>query len=79
PLTEAIGDPALQTGVRLLAARASMKDLVEALYSLRTEVLAASRQRLWLFTAGITAVQRAAKEGDLDTIMDEAIQQATEV
>ena len=52
-----------------------MKEIVETLYDHKSAALTEKRSRLAVFTAGITAVQRAHKGADLDAAMDESLQQ----
>jgi flagellar motor component MotA len=75
PLVDCLDEPALRQGVELLATRASMEEIVEALYGHKSAALIEKRSRLAVFTAGITAVQRAHKGADLDAAMDESLQQ----
>ena len=73
PLADVIDDAVLREGVRRLADLDDMTTIGEAFGGPMKETTLAVESRLRLFTAGITALQRAKKGPDLDAAMDAAL------
>ena len=66
PLIADLDDAMLCEGVRCLAARRDMTEIVETLEPHKDQELAETRAHLEAFTAGLTAIQEGKKEKELD-------------